>query len=151
MVYETQFLTTSEEATFLYDFIKSFSLDHPNYLRWLEKCKIELGLGHKKAFYTTVNGKIAGSIIFQMHKKDRSILKLKNLKVGPEFEKMGVGSKLESLGELYAKENGFKRIQCDAHSDNPVIQFMVKRGYHIETFENLYTPTIKETILSKEI
>lgn len=151
MIHRIQLLTEPEEISRLYEFLKQFPLDYPDYSRWLEKCKRELELGYKKAFYATnSNGRIIGSIIFQPHKQERQILELKNLRVDPSYEQKGAGSLLESLASLYADENGFKRIQCDAHADNPVVLFMQKKGYVIEAKESLYTAK-KESILVKDL
>jgi len=151
MIHKIQLLTTSGEVQKLYEFIKQFPLDYPDYFQWLEKCRRELEIGYKSAFYSTnSNGQIIGSIIFQPHKQENTVLELKNLRVEPSYEQQGIGSILESLVVLYAKENGFKKIQGDAHSQNPVIVFMKKRGYKIETRESLYTAE-KEIILCKDI
>jgi len=55
------------------------------------------------------------------------------------YEHQNLGSLLVSLAELYAKENDYKRIQGDAHQENPVVSFMQKREYRIEAQESLYT------------
>lgn len=151
MIHKIQLLTTQEEAQKLYEFIIQFPLSYPDYFQWLEKCKRELEIGYKRAFYSTnSNGQIIGSIIFQPDKKDGKILELKNLRVDPSCEQQGIGSVLEILAELYAKEKGFKRIQGDAHQENPVIKFMRKRGYRIEARESLYSAE-KEVVLYKDI
>ncbi|MCK4386570.1 MAG: GNAT family N-acetyltransferase [Candidatus Pacebacteria bacterium] len=151
MIHKIQLLTNFEEIQKLYKFIQRFPLDYPDYFQWLEKCKRELKLGYKKAFYATnSNEEIIGSIIFQPHKQENKILELKNLRVTSSYEQQGLGSLLEFLTELYAAENGFKRIRGDAHPENPVITFMQKRGYRIEAQESLYTAK-KEIILYKDI
>jgi len=151
MIHKIQLITTPKEAQKIYEFIVQFPLDYSDYSQWLEKCKRELELGYKKAFYSTnFDGQIVGSIIFQPHKQENTIIELKNLRVDPSYEQQGIGSILESLVELYAKEKNFKRIQGDAHPENPVIVFMKKRGYRIEARENLYTVK-KEIILCKDI
>lgn len=151
MIHKIQLLTNSEEIQGVYDFIKQFPLDYPDYFQWIEKCRSELQLGYKHSFYATNSGgQVIGSIIFQPHKQDKQILELKNLRVGLQFEQQGIGSLLEALTELYAKEQGYKRIQGDAHPENSVIDFMKKRGYRIEAQESLYTAK-KEAILVKDI
>jgi len=135
----------------IYTFVKRFSLDYPDYELWLDKCRRELELGYKNAVYiTNSDGIIIGSLIFQKHKKDPLILELKNLRVHPVFEGKKIGTKLVRAVEQFAREQGFKRIQGDAHSDNPVIDFMVKMGYFIDAEETLYTNK-KESILCKDI
>ena len=67
---QVQILTGEGNIERLYNFIRQFPLDYPDYFEWLQKCKRELELGYKKAFYVTnSNGEIIGSIIFQPHKK----------------------------------------------------------------------------------
>ncbi|MFA5382349.1 MAG: GNAT family N-acetyltransferase, partial [Candidatus Micrarchaeia archaeon] len=120
-------LSDPELIQTLYTFIKRFPLDYPDYELWLEKCKRELELGYKQgAYITNSEGVILGSLIFQKHKQDSSILELKNLRVHPVFEGNKIGTKLIQTVEEFAKEQGFKRIQGDAHSSNPVIDFMIK-------------------------
>ena len=67
MVYQIKLLKNSSEILALYEFIKQFPLDYPDYALWLEKCKRQLELGEKKAVYVTENKKIVGEIIFQRH------------------------------------------------------------------------------------
>ncbi|MCC7552046.1 GNAT family N-acetyltransferase [Candidatus Micrarchaeota archaeon] len=144
-------LTDSKTICTIYTFVKRFSLDYPDYELWLDKCRRELELEYKQAVYiTNPEGIILGSLIFQKHKEDQSILELKNLRVHPVFEGKKIGSKLIKAVEQLAKEQGFKRIQGDAHSDNPVIEFMIKMGYFIDVEETLYTNK-KEAILCKDI
>lgn len=151
MIHQIQLLTDVGEVKKIYDFIKQFPLDYPNYFQWLEKCKRELEFDYKHSFYATnSDGQVIGSIIFQPHKQDRQILELKNLRVDSQYEQQGIGSLLESLIEIYAREQCFKRIQVDAHSENFVVDFMQKRGYKIEAQESLYTAE-KEIILCKDI
>jgi len=54
------------------------------------------------------------------------------------------------LTELYAREQGCRRIQGDAHPENSVVDFMRKKGYRIEAHETLYTAE-REMILIKDI
>lgn len=151
MVYTTQFLKDPEEVQRLYKFIKQFPLDYPNYFLWLEKCKRELELMYKRAFYVSDDsGNIQGSIIFQRHKQERSILEIKNLRVSPEVERKGIGSTLLNSVEQFAKEFRFRRVQCDAHPENPAIKFLEERGFSINAEETLYSIG-KEIILGKNI
>jgi len=50
MIHKIQLLTDPEEVQRLYEFIRRFPLDYPDYFQWLEKCKRELELGYKKYF-----------------------------------------------------------------------------------------------------
>ena len=78
MIISPTLLTDPEEITRVYGFVKQFPLDYPNYSLWLEKCRRELELMYKKAFYTSDNSEnIIGSVIFQRHKQERSILEIK--------------------------------------------------------------------------
>lgn len=151
MIQKIQLLTSPEEVNLVYEFVKKFPLNYPDYFLWLKKCRRELELGYKKAFFATDSySKIMGSAIFQPHKQDCSVLELKNLRVCSEFEKKGIGSLLLHIVELFAEESSFKRIQGDVHPENQTIPFILKRGYHIEARETLYTAE-KEIILCKNI
>ena len=151
MLYTTNLLTHPDEAKKIYAFIKQFPLDYPDYEVWLKKCLRELELGYKKAFYTKNDrGNIVASIIFQQHKQEPQILEIKNIRVNPIFSRQGIGSTLEVMCLGFAKEQGFKFIQVDAHPNHPVIYFLQKRGYIIAGHEPLYSKNT-EIILSKEI
>ena len=148
---QVQILTGEGKIERLYNFIRQFPLDYPDYFEWLQKCKRELELGYKKAFYVTnSNGEIIGSIIFQPHKKESSVLEIKNLRIHPLHEHRGLGSVLESSVELYAKENDFQKIQCDVRQENPVLFFMQKRGYRVKSKERLYG-ALEEIVLQKDV
>ncbi len=151
MIHKIKMISSPEESRELYKFLKHYPLDYLDYLIWLDKCRREIELGYKKAIYcTNANNLIVGSIVFQPHKQDSSILELKNLRVDPLYEHKGAGSILEQLAKMYACDMGFKRVQGDAHADSPVIDFMLRRGYKIESEECLYTSK-KEIIFIKEI
>lgn len=143
----------SGEIKRVYEFVKQFPLDYPRYDEWLKKCKRELELGYKTGFYITNNqGCIIGSVIFQPHKKDKSILEIKNLRVFPQYQRRGVGSKLLTETEKYARKKGFLKMQVDTHSDNQqLVKFLVRKGFNIETREHLYTSKSLEIILQKEV
>jgi len=142
---------TPEDAQAVFGFIKQFPLNYPDYESWLEKCKEELKIGSKHAFYVIGSKEpVVGSIVFQQHRLESQVLELKNLRVNPKNVRQTIGSWLEFLAEFYAKHNGYKRIQCDAHPENPVVSFMESRGYRIEAHETLYTAKA-EVILIKDI
>jgi ribosomal protein S18 acetylase RimI-like enzyme len=151
MVYKVNFVSSPKEVQSLYEFVQKFPLDYPNYFVWLEKCKIELEIGYKKAYYAiNSDNKIVGSIIFQKHKQKNHVIEIKNLRVDPLYEKQGIGSLLESKVSLFAKENGFIKIECDAHPESSVVNFFLRKGYKIEAQVSLYTEE-KEIIMSKDI
>lgn len=150
MIEQIRLITDTKEINLLYDYLKKFPLDYLDYSLWLKKCKRELELGYKKAFCVFDSKGIIGSVVFQPHKQEKSVLELKNLRVNPDFKEKGVGSILETLVSFFAEENNFKGIQGDAHPGNPVISFMIKRGYKIKAAENLYTLE-KEIILWKDV
>jgi GNAT superfamily N-acetyltransferase len=150
-VFAFKLVSDNDEIGQVYNFVKGFPLDYPHYLDWLEKCRRELESGYKKAFCAIDStGRIAGSLIFQPHKKDSSVLELKNLRVAPGYEKHGIGAQLVVAAESYAKCHGFRKVQGDAHLDTPVLAFMLKRGYLVEGKESLYTTSL-EAIISKEV
>jgi len=136
----------------IYEFIKDFILDYPNYNKWLKKCKKELEEGSKLGFYAIERNKIIGSVIFQMHKQESSILEIKNFRVKPEYQKGGVGTKLYKSIEEYAKINGFSKVQVDTHAENnEMVKFFEKQGFKIKSKEPIYTPNQIEVILLKKI
>lgn len=142
----------SEDVGKVYDFIKDFILDYPNYNRWLKKCKKELEKGSKLGFYAVERNKIIGSVIFQMHKQEPSVLEIKNFRIIPEYRRKNVGSRLYRAVEEHAKINGFSRIQIDTHAENnEMIKFLEKHGFEIKSKEPIYSPNQIEVILSKKI
>lgn len=152
MIEKIDFLSDPKEIQKLYDFIKNYPLDYPDYSVWLEKCKRQLEIGDKKAFYTSKNGSITGSVVFQKDREEDSVLEIKNFRVAEEYSGKGIGSTLESMLCSYGKLNRFKRIRADTHYNNfPMIQFLIKRGYNLEGQENLYLPDKPEVILAKDL
>ncbi|MBI2124176.1 GNAT family N-acetyltransferase [Candidatus Pacearchaeota archaeon] len=153
MIHKIQLLTNSEEVQRLYAFIRQFPLDYPNYSAWLEKCRRQLELKEKKAFYATAPGnEIIGDLIFQNLKGSQNVLEIKNFRVAKACRHLGVGSALESMLYSLAKSTGFRRIQVDTHQDNlEMIQFLIKRGYAPEAKAHLYTINKSEIILSKSL
>jgi ribosomal protein S18 acetylase RimI-like enzyme len=152
MIHTIKLLTDSEEVHRLYEFIKKYPLEYPDYFIWLEKCKRQMELGEKKAYYATINKEIIGNIIFQILKEDNSVFEIKNFRVSENHRHCGVGSALETMLYSYAKSNGFNKIQVDTHQDNvDMIQFLIKHGYIIESQENLYKRNKPEIILSKKL
>ncbi|MBS3163241.1 GNAT family N-acetyltransferase [Candidatus Woesearchaeota archaeon] len=136
-------ITDPEEINELYQFIKKYPLNYPNYSEWLKKCKCELELGYKKAYVCELNGKIIASLIFQPHKQDPLLLELKNVRVIEEYQRKKVFSTLLKEAIYYARQNGFKKIVVDAHTDNEVIKPLQKLGFSIESYENLYSPELE--------
>lgn len=151
MSHKIHLLTDIADITKLYNFIRQFPLDYPDYFQWVKKCKRELELDYKQAFYATdLNGEIIGSIIFQPHKKDKYTLEIKNFRVDSKDRQKGIGTLLEAAVNYYAKEKGLKRIQGDSDPENNVVNFLQKIGYKIEAHEALYTAK-KEIILVRDI
>ena len=152
MIHRIKLLNDFKEVQKLYEFIKQFPLDYPDYFIWLEKCKRQLELNEKRAVYATLDNEIIGDVIFQNLKEDTTVLEIKNFRVAEPHRNLGVGSALESMLYSFAKSNGFKKIQADTHQDSlGMIQFLIKRGYSIESQETLYTLNKQEIILSKKL
>ncbi|MFH1637699.1 MAG: GNAT family N-acetyltransferase [Candidatus Woesearchaeota archaeon] len=143
-------LTDPDEVKRLYEFVKKYPVDYPDYFIWLEKCRRQLEFGEKRAVYATNQSNIIGSLIFQKDKEEHSVLELKNLRVAEEYSGKGAGSALEEMACSFGKANGFKRIRADTHSDY-VVRFLSRRGYAIEAEEELYVVKRKEIVLSKEL
>lgn len=151
MTQQTQLITDPEEIRQLYEFIKRFPYDYPDYLTWVEECFRELQLGYKKAFVYRVNNQIVGNLIFQQHKEDPKVLEMKNGRVEPRYRRKKIFTNLCNAIEKYARENGFKRIIADTHNDNTsIIQTLKKLGFEVETNEPLYSERL-ETILAKDL
>lgn len=143
-------VTDPNEINELYQFIKQYPLNYPNYSEWLKKCKRELELGYKKAFVYKLKGKIIADLIFQPHKQDSSLLELKNIRVIEEHRKKKVFSKLLKEAISYARQNRFKKIVVDAHADSEVIKPLQKLGFSVESYENLYDSKL-ETVLGLDL
>ncbi|MBU2590122.1 MAG: GNAT family N-acetyltransferase [Nanoarchaeota archaeon] len=152
MIGEIKFLKDYKEVQKVYEFVKKFPLDYPNFFVWLDKCKKQLETGDKKSFYATSNGQIIGSVIFQTERKESSVLEIKNFRVAEEHSRKGVGSALEIMVCSYAKFNSYNKIQIDTHQNNlTMIQFLIKKGYTIEAEEYLYLLDKPEVILVKKL
>ncbi len=152
MIEQIKLLSNPEEVQKLYDFVKQYPLDYKDYSIWLEKCRRQLEIGDKRAFYATNKGSIIGSVIFQRHREEDSVLEVKNFRVSEKHSREGVGSTLELMLCSYGRSNGFKRIRVDTHHDNfAMIQFLIKRGYFLESEENLYVSVKPEVILAKNL
>lgn len=152
MIEQIKLLSNIEEVQRLYDFVKQYPLDYPNYDVWLKKCKKQLEIGEKKAFYATNKDLIIGSIIFQKDKKEDLVLEVKNFRVADKHKGKGIGSALELILNSYGKSAGFKRIRIDTHHDNfDMIQFLTKKGFVFECEENLYVANKPEIIMFKDL
>ncbi|MBI5871803.1 GNAT family N-acetyltransferase [archaeon] len=152
MIEQLKLLTDSEEVRKVYEFIKQYPLGYPDYFVWLKKCRRQLKIREKKCFYASSRGHIIGCFIFQRHRKEPSVLEVKNFRVSEEHSRKGVGSALEIILCSYGRTNNFKRIRVDTHHNNfPMIQFLIKRGYTLEGEEKLYMPDTAEVILYKDL
>jgi len=147
---QIKLVSSSEEIREIYQYIKSFNSDYPNYNKWVEKCKRELESNYKKACYYRVGSDIGGVIIFQPHKKEKNILEMKNFEISLVNKKKGIGSLLYNAVEQYAKKQNFEIIQGDTHN-NEMINFLLKKGFKIIKKEALYSPSQIETILQKNL
>ena len=141
---------TKQEIIKIYQYIKSFSLSYLDYNKWIKKCKEELESNYKKAFYYKKDLDIGGVIIFQPHKKEKSILEMKNFRVSPVNKNKGIGLLLYKSVEQYAKKQNFKIIQGDTHN-NEMINFLLEKGFKIIKKERLYSPSQIEIILQKNL
>jgi ribosomal protein S18 acetylase RimI-like enzyme len=152
MIEQVKLLSDTEEVQKIYDFVKQYPLDYPDYAVWLEKCRGQLEVGDKKVFYATNQCSIIGSVIFQKDMKEDSVLEVKNFRISEKHSGKGVGSLLELMLCSYGVSNSFKRIRVDTHSNNySMIQFLIKRRYIIEGEENIYIPNKSEIILYKDL
>lgn len=143
-------ITEPEEINQLYEFIKKHTLDYPDYMIWIKKCFRELQLGYKKAIVAKDKDRIIAGIIFQEDKRDSRILELKNGRVNAKYRMRGIFKTIIKKIDDYAKQNSFKKIQCDSHNKD-VIKTLKKLGFVIEAEETLYSSEKLETILSKEL
>ncbi|MBL7147426.1 MAG: GNAT family N-acetyltransferase [Nanoarchaeota archaeon] len=152
MIQQIKLLKDPEELNRVYQFIKRFEEDYPDYLAWVEKCFRELQLGYKKAFVFEINNKIIANLICQKHKEDSSILELKNSRVENPYRRRKIFTKLLNKVEEYAIDEGFKRLNCDTHEDNlAVIKTLKKHGFKVEDKKDLYKRNRLETILIKDL
>jgi len=152
MIKQIKLISDSGEINRVYEFLKSYPLNYPQFELWLDKCKRELEIGYKKGFFAKdEKGLIIACAIFQADKEDGKILELKNLRVASEYSDLGIGSSICSIVETYALEEGYQRLRCDAHADNPIIGFMESQGFKVEAEEYLYSKSILEKIMVKEL
>jgi len=149
--YKIKLASSPEEVTRLYEFIKSQPLDYPDYMLWVEKCRRELELGSKKAFVCLAGEEIAANLVFQAHKQHSFLLELKNGRVGQEFRRKGIFTKLVCEAQRHASENGFRGMICDCHPDNLEMMLALKSsGLVLEAQEDLYNRG-QEAIMFKRI
>ena len=141
---------TADKINVVYQFIKQFPLNYPDYNGWVEKCKRELRQGIKTGFYAYADGKIVGVIIFQTHKTSNSIIEIKNFRVADEYQGKGIGSRLYEQTENYSRERKFSAIQVDSHNPK-IIRFFKAKGFKIKERKPLYKKGRLETILIMEI
>jgi len=154
MIYKVEFAAYVEEIRMLYEFIKKFPEDYPNYFDWVEQCFEELDRGYKNAFFceSKSNGEIIGSLIFQRHKNDQTILEMKNGRIEPKYRRKKIFTDMYSKLERYARENGFKRIIGDCHENNAsVIKTLENLGFTQDSTETLYDSKTKEIIFKKDL
>ncbi|MDD5651156.1 MAG: GNAT family N-acetyltransferase [Candidatus Nanoarchaeia archaeon] len=150
-MYKIKLIKDQEEINKLYNFIKQFSLDYPDYNIWLEKCKRELELGYKKAFVCEKNNQIIGNLIFQPHKEDPLLLEMKNGRVLDEYRRKNIFSSLVKNVIIYGKENNFKRVIGDAHITNEgMIKTLSNFGFMELANETIYDKQI-EKIMIKDL
>lgn len=145
-------ITDPAEIQQLYDFIRRFPLDYPNYDGWVQQCYEELCLGTKKALVCKLEGVIIGNLIFQKHKREPRVLELKNGRVEPQYRRRRIMSRFLKNIEEFARNNGdYNRIIADTHTGNlPVIKTLERAGFRIEAEENLYNQK-QEVILIKDL
>ncbi|MBT3865910.1 GNAT family N-acetyltransferase [Candidatus Woesearchaeota archaeon] len=145
-------ITDRREVQAVYDFVRQFPLDYPGYFEWLKKCEGQLLSGDKEAVYMVDGQQVVGSIIFQRHREESSVLEIKNLRVDPRYARKGIGKALERRVDLFARSGEFRRIQVDAHRDNfEVVNFFIGRGYNIDSEETLYVPDKLEVVMVKDL
>ncbi len=145
-------ITDPVEIKQLYDFIRRYPLDYPNYEGWVQQCYEELCSGTKRAFVCSLEGAIIGDIVFQRHKKEPSILEIKNLRVEQKYQRRRIASRLlREVEEFVRSDGGYNRLIVDTHADNlPVIKTFQNSGFVIVGDEALYDSK-KEVILAKDL
>ncbi len=157
MIYCPRLITDPKEINAVYEFLKSQDLDYPQYDEWCRKAKREMELGYKKiiAIYSkdkSGNSFVIGELVFQQHKTDSSMIELKNLRVDRQYRNKKICTALLADVETYAREQGYKKIICDASSNSEdIVAVMTKRSYRIEAKESLYTAKRIDVILAKDL
>ncbi len=79
---------------------------------------------------------------------DEQTVKMRQVAVHPEFQKLGMGSQLMAYAERFAKERGF--TQMVAHARGTVLEFYQKAGYTAVGGEFIET-TIPHRLVTKEL
>lgn len=72
-----------------------------------------------------LNNKLVGCLI--LYPQDTNEIKMRQLAVLPETQKTGIGKKLVTFAEIYAKNNKFSLITL--HARLTVKEFYLKQGY----------------------
>ena len=119
---------------------------YPNYTQWIHKCKKE----NRETVIAYVDNKIVGFIIFKVRLDS---VKLCQIFIKPEMRKKGVGFKLLSYFEEYAKHLNTTYIYTTINQENKqTISFFEKNNYlliDIATYGDfVYQKCIAKAILS---
>ena len=92
-----------------------------------EELSIEYTSIHFAAY--TDDDVLLGTLV--MKPLDNDQVKMRQVAVFPEFQKMGVGQLMVAESELFAKEHGFMEIVLSARV--PAVAFYKKLGYEVVT------------------
>ena len=79
---------------------------------------------------------------------DEQTVKMRQVAVHPEFQKLGTGSGLVACAERFAKERGFTKMM--AHARGTTVEFYQKAGYTAVGDEFIET-TIPHRLVTKEL
>ncbi len=79
---------------------------------------------------------------------DDQTVKMRQVAVHPEFQKLAMGSRLVAFAERFAKERGFTRMV--AHARGTAVEFYRKAGY-ATVGEDFIEQTIPHRLVTKEL
>ena len=79
---------------------------------------------------------------------DEETVKMRQVAVHPEFQNLGMGSRLVAFAESFAKERGFTKMV--AHARGTAVDFYRKAGY-TAVGEDFLEQTIPHRLVAKEL
>lgn len=130
--------------------VPHLSKKYPNFEKWLEKAKEEIGKGIRFAFGGWNFDQLISTAI--LRPTISNTVELKSLFVNPKFQRMGHGDRLYEEAEMQCLKMGFKKIIVDAFcEDEDMIIFLISHGYKIYGREDLYGLGKFSYLLSKDL
>lgn len=142
-----QLVEIRSEISRLIDFLRLQDLGYPNYSDWVERTRVEIADGHKKAVVALSNGILVGDLVFQQHKQLPWVREIKNLRVHPDLRSRGFARFM--LRQVEVEEGDYSAIVVDARENQTALIALLKReGYMPLGCVNLYDD-VKDVVMIK--